>query len=37
MATDKQKEEFYARLKEQLEGDTDWPSTYLYKFIVPAS
>ncbi|HIB48236.1 MAG TPA: DUF493 domain-containing protein [Flavobacteriaceae bacterium] len=37
MATDKQKEEFYARLKEQLEGDTDWPSPYLYKFIVPAS
>ena len=30
MATDKQKEEFYARLKEQLEGDTDWPSPYLY-------
>ncbi len=27
-------EEFYARLKEQLEQDK-WPSKYLYKFIVP--
>ena len=29
-------EEFYSRLKEQLEGDTSWPAPYLYKFIVPA-
>lgn len=29
--------EFYKRLKEQLEGDTEWPSPYLFKFIVPAS
>ena len=28
-------EEFYARLKEQLEESTAWPSNYLYKFIVP--
>ncbi len=28
-------EEFYARLKEQLEASTAWPSNYLFKFIVP--
>ncbi len=27
-------EEFYIRLKEQLEESTSWPSDYLYKFIV---
>ncbi|NNE77230.1 MAG: DUF493 domain-containing protein [Pricia sp.] len=27
-------EEFYERLKEQLEESTNWPSDYLYKFIV---
>lgn len=37
MSTDKQSEEFYKRLKKQLEDDTDWPADYLYKFIVPAS
>ncbi|MFH6603680.1 DUF493 family protein [Maribacter algicola] len=30
-------EEFYARLKEQLEESTEWPSNYLYKFIVPTN
>jgi len=30
-------EEFYKRLREQLEGNTTWPSEYLYKFIIPAS
>lgn len=34
---DQKTQEFYARLREQLEGDTEWPSLYLYKFIVPAS
>lgn len=34
---EKQSKEFYTRLKEQLENDTQWPSDYLYKFIVPAS
>ena len=29
-------EEFYNRLREQLEQDTTWPAPYLYKFIVPA-
>lgn len=28
-------EEFYQRLHEQLLDSTDWPSDYLYKFIVP--
>jgi putative lipoic acid-binding regulatory protein len=27
-------EEFYKRLKEQLDQSTIWPSDYLYKFIV---
>ena len=27
-------EEFYKKLKVQLEESTTWPSTYLYKFIV---
>ncbi|PHQ59565.1 MAG: hypothetical protein COC08_08590 [Maribacter sp.] len=30
-------DEFYKRLKEQLEESTTWPSEYLYKFIVPSS
>ncbi len=37
MKSDKKTEEFYKRLKSQLETDTNWPSIYLYKFIVPAS
>lgn len=28
-------EEFYKRLKEQLETTSTWPSVYLFKFIVP--
>ncbi|WP_343486556.1 DUF493 family protein [Allomuricauda sp. d1] len=33
---DKEKpEDFYKRLKQQLLENTDWPSDYLYKFIVP--
>ena len=34
---DTKTEEFYARLLEQLKGDTTWPAPYLYKFIVPAN
>ncbi|WP_430613673.1 DUF493 family protein [Flavobacterium sp. JP2137] len=30
-------EEFYIRLKDELEKDTSWPSEYLFKFIVPSS
>jgi len=37
MNSDTKTEGFYKRLKAQLEGDTSWPSVYLYKFIVPAS
>ena len=32
---DKKTEEFYARLKENLNKTSSWPSEYLYKFIVP--
>ena len=32
---DNKSEEFYARLKEELAGSTEWPSEYLFKFIVP--
>ncbi|MEZ4970493.1 MAG: DUF493 family protein [Flavobacteriaceae bacterium] len=28
-------EEFYSRLRDQLEESGQWPSNYLYKFIVP--
>ncbi|MEM9076498.1 MAG: DUF493 family protein [Bacteroidota bacterium] len=28
-------DEFYGRLKEQLLDNSSWPSSYLYKFIVP--
>lgn len=37
MKQDKNTEEFYERLKKQLEDHTTWPSPYLFKFIVPAS
>ena len=30
-------DEFYKRLKEQLQESTSWPSNYLYKFIVPTA
>ena len=33
---DKKSSEFYDRLKTQLEQDSDWPSPYLFKFIVPS-
>lgn len=33
---DKKTEDFYIRLKKQLEEDTTWPTQYLFKFIVPA-
>ena len=33
MSTEKP-DEFYHRLKLQLEDSTEWPSIYLYKFIV---
>ncbi|MGB7395973.1 MAG: DUF493 family protein [Pricia sp.] len=30
----KDPEEFYTRLRQQLEETTTWPSDYLYKFII---
>ena len=27
---------FYNRLREQLAESTDWPSKYMFKFILPA-
>lgn len=32
--TEKNSDEFYAKLKEQLTETANWPSDYLYKFIV---
>ncbi|MDI1256745.1 MAG: DUF493 family protein [Flavobacterium sp.] len=34
---DKKTEEFYIRLKEELSTTSEWPSEYLYKFIVPTT
>lgn len=36
MGIDKNPEEFYSKLRAQLYDTTDWPSEYLYKFIVPS-
>lgn len=33
---DKKTEEFYIRLKEELDKSNTWPAEYLYKFIVPS-
>ncbi|WP_413999133.1 DUF493 family protein [Flavobacterium sp. W1B] len=32
---DKNTEEFYDRLKAELDASTTWPAEYLFKFIVP--
>jgi len=34
MSTSDKSEEFYKKLKKQLQDTTLWPSEYLYKFIV---
>ncbi len=36
MSTPKKTEEFYNKLREQLEETETWPADYLYKFIVPS-
>ena len=36
MEEDKRTSEFYERLKEQLDNNTEWPAPYLFKFIVPS-
>ena len=34
---EKQKaDEFYSRLREELLKSSEWPGTYLYKFIIPS-
>lgn len=33
----KETEDFYIRLKSELEESTTWPAVYLYKFIVPTN
>jgi hypothetical protein len=33
---DKDTEEFYARLKVELDRSNTWPALYLFKFIVPS-
>lgn len=32
---EKKAEAFYDRLKQELLNTSEWPSTYLYKFIIP--
>lgn len=34
---DKKTEEFYDRLKVELDNSNSWPSLYLFKFIVPTN
>lgn len=36
MTPDTNPDEFYTKLKAQLEDTSSWPSLYLYKFIVPS-
>jgi hypothetical protein len=37
MTSDNSSDEFYAKLRKRLKKTSDWPSEYLYKFIVPSS
>lgn len=36
MSGTKDQEDFYSKLKSQLQDTSLWPTEYLYKFIVPA-
>ncbi len=36
MSASNNPDEFYAKLKTQLQDTAMWPSEYLYKFIVPS-
>jgi putative lipoic acid-binding regulatory protein len=36
MSINNNPEEFYKKLREQLEETSTWPNEYLYKFIVPS-
>lgn len=33
---DKKTEDFYNRLRTELDNSNEWPATYLFKFIVPS-
>lgn len=35
MSNSSERDAFYTRLKDELEKSTTWPSSYLYKFIIP--
>ncbi|MFT5848857.1 MAG: putative lipoic acid-binding regulatory protein [Psychroserpens sp.] len=37
MSSKKKTDEFYNKLREQLQETATWPTEYLYKFIVPTS
>ncbi len=37
MTSDNSSDEFYTKLRKRLKKTSDWPSEYLYKFIVPSS
>jgi len=37
MSSNKERDDFYKKLKVKLEETAQWPSEYLYKFIVPSS
>lgn len=37
MNSDQKTNEFYERLKIELERSSNWPSVYLFKFIVPTA
>lgn len=37
MKTEQELTEFYERLKKELDETTTFPTTYLYKFIIPSS
>jgi len=37
MSSNKERDNFYKKLKVKLEETAQWPSEYLYKFIVPST
>jgi putative lipoic acid-binding regulatory protein len=37
MKSDKSSDEFYKTLRKRLKKTSDWPASYLYKFILPSS
>jgi len=37
MSSNKERDDFYDKLKVKLAETAEWPSEYLYKFIVPSS